>query len=430
MTFDPGQVEQLTATSDLEFSPHSTNDPAGRIFKWRDQLYRGIRPSHAELFGRLFEQGTIQRLVDKGLLVESQRTSFSLNAYPLVVRHRQIPVVSHPLEWSPSMLRDAALVTLDLNIELVKEGLVLQDAHPWNILFDGPWPRHVDLTSIKPLKSDDLDCFEDEFLSYFLYPLVLMSTGREALAESLMYADGGIRRSDLFRLMPARTILSLGLEVARKQLGRFRSPQARQIERMESIRRAVECIRIPSRQPQTPEPTESERNAVREVLAPRRPKTVLLVDSSDWAASMFAGAQVQPTVAIDSRWSTDNLYRAARQSVPNVLPLQMDLEKATAAFGQFGRPSGDAVSRLKSDMVLAPQLTSRLNADMERGGSEYLLKALGMLSKRWAVFGVAPRAELASRLPEFRSLIGRAFRSCEEITLNSGLFLFICEMPL
>jgi hypothetical protein len=383
-----------------------------------------------ELFDRLFEQGTIQRLVDKGLMVESQRTSFSLEAYPLIVRHRQIPFVSHPLEWSPSMLRDAALVTLDLNTELVKEGLVLQDAHPWNILFDGPWPRHVDLTSIKPLKPDDLDWFEEEFLGYFLYPLVLMSTGREALAECLMYADGGVRRSDLLRLMPARTILSLGLDVARKQIGRFRSLKARQIERMQSIRRALERVRIPSRQPQTPEPTEIERKAVREVLAAKGPKTVLLVDSSDWAASIFAGAPVQPTVAIDSRWSTDNLYRAARQSVPNVLPLQMDLDKATAAFGQFGRPSGDAVSRLKSDMVLAPQLTSRLTADMQQGGSEYLLKAMGMLSKRWAVFGAAPRAELASHLTEFRSLLKRTFRSCEEIALTTGLLMFICEIPL
>ena len=47
-----------------------------------------------------------------------------------VLRHERIPFVSYPYEWPFAMLRDAALLQLDLNRRALREDLTLKDASP------------------------------------------------------------------------------------------------------------------------------------------------------------------------------------------------------------------------------------------------------------------------------------------------------------
>ena len=46
---------------------------------------------------------------------------------------RASPVVSYPYEWSFGMLRDAALLQLDLTLAALDEGMTLKDATPFNV---------------------------------------------------------------------------------------------------------------------------------------------------------------------------------------------------------------------------------------------------------------------------------------------------------
>jgi hypothetical protein len=49
-----------------------------------------------------------------------------------VVEQPLLPLVSYPSEWSFEMLRDAALLTLQIQSELVERGLSLKDATAFN----------------------------------------------------------------------------------------------------------------------------------------------------------------------------------------------------------------------------------------------------------------------------------------------------------
>lgn len=75
------------------------------------------------------------------------------------------------------MMRDAALLTLDLVEELSAHGLTLKDSHPWNILFDGANPIDIDLTSIAPLGEGEAWMGNSSFCRNFLHPLILISHG-------------------------------------------------------------------------------------------------------------------------------------------------------------------------------------------------------------------------------------------------------------
>ena len=93
-------------------------DQNGRLFEWQGTLYRGITLKAASLYRRLLREGIIERLVSQSLLIETQKVPLVLEGYGFVVKHRRVPYVSYAYEWSPQMLKDAALLVLDLNLEL------------------------------------------------------------------------------------------------------------------------------------------------------------------------------------------------------------------------------------------------------------------------------------------------------------------------
>ena len=128
----------------------------------------------------------MQELVRRQLLVNSELTEYTLDVDELVIRHQRIPVVSYCFEWSPGMLKEAALLTLELCIRLAEKELTLQDGHPWNILFDGNHPVFVDLGSITPVRPDILWAPYQQFCNFFLFPLYLYSANCDRLARWLL----------------------------------------------------------------------------------------------------------------------------------------------------------------------------------------------------------------------------------------------------
>ena len=137
--------------SEAAFLRNSYADPNGRVFRWQGGLYRAIRgPQVAQRYRQLLESGAAPRLEAAGL-VQTAVTDLSLDGYDLVLKHHEMPFVSYGIEWCADMLKEAALVTCDVNIELAAQGLTTQDAHSENILFDGPRAKFIDFGSIVPL---------------------------------------------------------------------------------------------------------------------------------------------------------------------------------------------------------------------------------------------------------------------------------------
>src|SRR5262245_54280963 len=162
-------------SSEIRWISESFIDPSGRVFEWRGDIYRMIRSSYTPFWQSLFDKGIVQELVGEQLIVNSELTEYKLNAHELVIRHQKIPVASYCFEWSPSMLKEAALLTLELCIRLAEKELTLQDAHPWNILFDGHNPVFIDLGSIIPARQDIIWAPYQQFCNFFLFPLYLYS---------------------------------------------------------------------------------------------------------------------------------------------------------------------------------------------------------------------------------------------------------------
>jgi len=70
-------------SNQIAFHPASFGDFNGRVFHWDGGLYRGVAASRAALYNRLFDDGTIARLVDRKLLVSTERTPLRVDGFGL-----------------------------------------------------------------------------------------------------------------------------------------------------------------------------------------------------------------------------------------------------------------------------------------------------------------------------------------------------------
>ena len=92
-----------------------------------------------------------------------------------VLEHARIPFVSYPYEWTFGMLRDAALLHLELMRDALAAGMILKDASPYNIQWNGVRPVFIDIPSFEPLRRGEPWVGYRQFCELFLYPLMLQA---------------------------------------------------------------------------------------------------------------------------------------------------------------------------------------------------------------------------------------------------------------
>jgi hypothetical protein len=158
----------------IDWSPHSFEDPGGRIFWKEGRLFRALHGRSAEAFLMMEKAGLLERL-EEWSVVKTWRADFTVPGYEVVVEHEVIPPGPVVSEWSPSMLFDAAMLYCDLSNTLAEHGLQLQDSHGWNIMFRHLRPIYVDFASIVPLGQHEPWMPLYEFINCFLHPLQMIA---------------------------------------------------------------------------------------------------------------------------------------------------------------------------------------------------------------------------------------------------------------
>jgi hypothetical protein len=127
----------------LNFDPGSFRDPEGRVFYFQNRIFRTASPQSVARIQK--HHHFLKKLVTDRKLV-----AFDLVDTPsigITFEVETIPVVSYPYEWSFDMLKDAALLTLELSELSLEQNLILKDASAFNILFNRNRPIFIDLLS-------------------------------------------------------------------------------------------------------------------------------------------------------------------------------------------------------------------------------------------------------------------------------------------
>jgi hypothetical protein len=190
-------------SSDIFFSTKSMMDDFGRVFYFKDKIFRAIHPNKKDYCMELINSDLFKELLYKNCIPQTKIADFGVNGYDLILEHEKLTeTLQH--EWSFTMLKDAALLVLQVNEICNKHGYELKDAHTLNVLFKGVRPVWIDIGSISPLKNFNQNQWTAfiEFVSSFIIPLLFWSEKNFYVARKLL--ESNFYRMDL---LPSQHIL-------------------------------------------------------------------------------------------------------------------------------------------------------------------------------------------------------------------------------
>jgi hypothetical protein len=304
-----------------------------------------------------------------------------------VLEHVRIPFISYPYEWSFAMLRDAALLHLQLLTESIRAGLILKDASPYNVQFSGKQPVFIDIGSFTPHSPGEPWLAYRQFCELMLFPLLLQAYRGVHFQPILRGELEGIsarqflqwlRWRDLFRPgVFAHGLLQAKLEQHTQALStstvrdlktsgfstalikHLLRKLTRLVERLQWSPPQTQWTNYDDSLPHVAEDRQSKSAFVRQVSQLRSRDLVWDLGCNDGRYSMIARERATTVVAMDQDHAcVDRLYRSADS--PNVLPLCMDFANPSPAMGWRGRERKRIEDRGQPQLILCLGLIHHL----------------------------------------------------------------------
>ncbi len=372
--------------------PASFRDPSGFIFRRDGVLYRQVQPPAAADWEAAGSSGLLERLVADRLLVDHTDAPLEAAARPgaiAVIRPRVLDFISYPYEWSFSQLKEAALLTLEIQGRALDAGMRLRDASAYNVQFDAGRPILIDSLSFEKAPATEPWPAYRQFCEHFLAPLALIAH-RDARC-GLMLRDfiDGIPLDLATRLLPGRTRLNVGLAShlhlhagAQRRAAGSAAPQAgQQRERrisetgqralLDSLRRTVSGLRwkpsghwagYATATSYSETATASKGEIVREMLASVGGTTAWDVGANVGVYSAMAADAGYRVIAWDQdAGSVEEHWRRVRGDArPEILPLILDLANPSPSIGWGLRERASFLERGEPDLILALALVHHL----------------------------------------------------------------------
>lgn len=360
----------------------SFRDPSG--FFWINEEGRALRcvfPDQVQDIQFLLKQKPFEGWIQSNKVIQSrildnketqeviQNTPFAkdfpLMSEGIILEHRRILFPSYPYEWSPLMLYEAGLLTLELAEKSLDFGYSLKDATPYNILFDGNPPCFVDILSFE--KRNLLDGTWKpyaQFIRNFILPLLAQKYLGSSLKEIFLITRDGISSDRIYKelnfvqkLLPRFfSLVTLPQWLGKRkqestsvqyQPKLFSSPeQAKFVLKMilNNLRKKLVQLKPKSQSSTwtqyaecshcTPEYSSIKEKWIHDFLKENFVQNVLDLGSNLGTYSKIFAKKASSVVSVDIDPEVIDLFwNENKRSFPNILTLNMDLAWPSPALG-------------------------------------------------------------------------------------------------
>jgi 2-polyprenyl-3-methyl-5-hydroxy-6-metoxy-1,4-benzoquinol methylase len=458
-------------------APRTTfRDPAGSVEVRDDSVSRSVKGVYAAELLSFLEGPLAAELVANGQLVGSEVVRHEGDL--LLLRHPRVSFISYPWEWAPKQWLAAAELTLDLVTQLVKQGWILKDATPLNVLFEGMRPVFVDVASVEKLDvSRPIWLAYGQFVRTFLLPMLAHSQLGWPL-QSVRLRRDGFEPEDLYEALPwsrrlsrgaltpvtlpillsrmmgnkggAKPGVGAGESVARKvtdpeitksvllrNISSLRSTMRRAMPRS---RQSVWSEYVKTAGHYSAGDHDEKKRFVAETLERTRPAKVLDVGCNTGVYSKLAAEAGAEVISIDTDLQAlDRLCSELKGSGAKILPLHVDLAYPPPALGWENAESRSFLERATGhfDMVMMLAVIHHLllgaQVPMER-----IAALVSRLTTRHLIIEWVPptdpkfievlrgREAIYTHITEqlFRQSFGEYFTVANETLLSNGRILF------
>jgi hypothetical protein len=382
--------------TDFGPEPGSFRDPATRVFYADGKVFRGLDATAADDWAMLGATTFFPALLADGkavgtrVLEPAEVPEGAPGDFAAVLEHEQIPFVSYPYEWSFEMLRDAALLHLEILLAALGEDVTMKDGYAFNVQWVGARPVFIDIGSFEPLRSGGPWIGYRQFCQTFLYPLMLEAHLGVPFQRFLLGHLDGLEPTEMRRLLSGRRRFKRGVfrhvylhSIAesrvtkggaglKDEMGKAGFGKELNLAMVKKLHRLIGKLRSKrsesgwKRYRETCSYSDADRAAkdrfVRSAIEETAPDLSWDLGCNDGAYARMLAERGGTVVAVDSDDVTvDAFYRSLRSEGPdNVLPLVMDLTDPSPARGWRNEERRAFTGRAQPDLVLALALVHHL----------------------------------------------------------------------
>jgi hypothetical protein len=305
-----------------------------------------------------------------------------------VIKPEAVSFISYPYEWCFSQLKDAALLTLEVQKKALNHGMSLKDASAYNVQFHHGKPILIDTLSFEIYQEGSPWVAYRQFCQHFLAPLSLMAYKDVRISQLLRVHLDGIPLDLTSHLLQYRTRLVWPLLLhihlhsrsqsyfSDKPIPKERMSGGMSLQKLQGLVDGLEegIKKLRWSPPKTEwagyyqddsyvsDAFEHKKKLVDDFLGRIKPKTVWDLGSNTGEFSRIASKRGIETVSfdIDSSCVELNYRRCVSSHETKVLPLVLDLTNPSPSIGWENNERMSLQERGPADAVLALALIHHL----------------------------------------------------------------------
>lgn len=451
----------------LSPDPGSFRDPASRVVLDGPSVLRLLDSRGLEAWRTLAGTDFFNSAVADRRLIETAESSDIPPGSAGALEHPRLPFISYPYEWTFAMLKDAAMLQLDLLRDALSAGLTIKDATPYNIQFVQGRPMFIDIGSFEAYQPGEPWIGYRQFTRQFLFPLMLRAWIGVPFQPWLRGDMEGPTPAQMARLLGSRKRFNMGAllhvrlqaRVEERMAGRSVRDDLKtagfsaqliqaNVRKLRSLVSSLEwapgddgwsdygsCDHVARDR-------TSKSEFLKSAIERTRPRRVLDLGANDGHFSKIAAEAGADTIAVDSDEAVlDDLYRRSENS--SIAVVLTDLANPSPAQGWAGIERPSVADRAHPGLVIAYGLIHHLiyHASIPPGE---VVRWLRTFDCPVVVEFVSPADEMVGKLignkrahelhpnrdeTDFRGLAEEVFEIVDETNLSSGTRTLFALQP-
>ncbi len=369
----------------------SFRDPDGFVFHEGKQLYRAVASSYKNNYDHFISSGLYDKLVRGKYIVshkEIDSGDLQVQGMYKILEPEIVDFISYPYEWSFSQLKDAALLTLEIQKTALEFGMSLKDASAFNIQFQRGNPIFIDTLSFELYPENQPWVAYRQFCQHFLAPIALMACRDIRLNELMRNYIDGIPLDLAQKLLPLKTwfrpglLMHLHLHALAQKKYNTNSLKVSELNRkffkdsffllLSSLRKTINSLKWKTKATEwgcyyetsghTQEYQDSKRELILKYVNMVSPDVTWDLGSNRGTFSRLAGAKGGMVIAFDvDPVCVEKSYLEVKEKhEQNLLPLLLDLTNPSPSLGWACSERKSINERASCDLIMALALIHHL----------------------------------------------------------------------
>lgn len=377
----------------------SFRDPAGFVFdggkEKEPQIFRTVNEAGKSDYEFFVRSGLAAQLQKSAWIIPfEERDSRPNENLPVdgvwkYLAVQRVPFISYPYEWCFHQLRDAAILTLKIQLAALEKGMSLKDASAYNIQMYHGRPIFIDLLSFEKYEEGRPWVAYRQFCMHFLGPLLLMS--RRDIRYGTLFRDWieGFPMDFVSKNLPWKSRFSpscqIHVHLHAKLLKKYESTRGQVSDKpvkpvpLRQLRLLMENLLAFVQSISAPYPTtewgdyyndtnysdrafECKRECVRSLCERLKPRTVCDLGANCGEFSRCLPAEVETIISadIDPVAVDKNYVRVRNQKERNLYPILQDLCNPSPGIGWLNAERKPFTERARCDLSLSLALIHHL----------------------------------------------------------------------